>query len=148
LIQNSISQGGSGLIVGDSKQSIYRWRGSDPILLNNKVEADLSSYNIKNINLDKNWRSSKEIINFNNNFFKIASKSIFSSLYNEIVNIKDEYLKDNLLTTLNHSFNVYNDVDQRYPYEELKDKPLVGDFHVEASSIQIYEKLDQLDFSA
>ena len=40
LLHNSDSQGGENLIVGDVKQSIYRWRGSDWKLLDQTVPGE------------------------------------------------------------------------------------------------------------
>jgi ATP-dependent exoDNAse (exonuclease V) beta subunit len=62
-------------LVGDPKQSVYRWRGADPkifvsLLLNKKTPFSVQ----KNItNLPVNFRSRNEIIKFNNSLFKHAS---------------------------------------------------------------------------
>jgi ATP-dependent exoDNAse (exonuclease V) beta subunit len=74
LIINSLSSGYSNLIVGDEKQSIYRWRGSDWTLLNNTVFNDFRGDEINYTPLTENWRSGKEIIDFINDFFPKASK--------------------------------------------------------------------------
>ena len=66
---------GSLFLVGDPKQSVYRWRGADPkifvsLLLNKKTPFSVQ----KNItNLPVNFRSRNEIIKFNNSLFKHAS---------------------------------------------------------------------------
>lgn len=63
------------LIVGDVKQSIYRWRAGDWRLLNNiEAQFDNPESNIEIRNLQTNYRSEKNIIEFNNCFFKIASQ--------------------------------------------------------------------------
>lgn len=66
----------SNLIVGDVKQSIYRWRGGDWRLLNN-IQAQFSrpdnSLEIKT--LQANYRSACDIVNFNNCFFKAAAEA-------------------------------------------------------------------------
>lgn len=56
------------LIVGDVKQSIYRWRDGDWRLLNN-IEDHFAGKDIEIESLKKNFRSSKTIIDFNNAFF-------------------------------------------------------------------------------
>ena len=57
------------MIVGDVKQSIYRWRNGDWQLLNNiKSEFDNDS-DTQIETLDTNYRSAANIINFNNAFF-------------------------------------------------------------------------------
>ena len=72
LIENSLSSESSSLtIAGDPKQSIYRWRGGDVDAFINILENESPFYCKKyNLSLDRNFRSSKEIINFNNNLFK------------------------------------------------------------------------------
>lgn len=60
------------LIVGDVKQSIYRFRSGDWRLLND-IEDDFSKESINVEPLDTNWRSDRNIIEFNNSFFKIAA---------------------------------------------------------------------------
>ena len=72
LLHNSDSQGGENLIVGDVKQSIYRWRGSDWKLLDQAIPEEFDSH--KQTVLDTNWRSLSNIIEFNNGFFETASK--------------------------------------------------------------------------
>ena len=67
LLENSDSQDGKNLIVGDVKQSIYRWRGSDWKLLNNEIPSQFPTHEEKV--LDTNYRSLPNIVNFNNDFF-------------------------------------------------------------------------------
>ena len=63
------------LIVGDVKQSIYRWRSGDWRLLDH-IEREFPNANqqLSIRNLDKNYRSAKNVILFNNTFFTEASK--------------------------------------------------------------------------
>ena len=71
LISNSISAGHGCLLVGDVKQSIYRWRNSDWNILNNIDKGDFHQMvNIKP--LDTNYRSAKRVVEFNNDFFEKA----------------------------------------------------------------------------
>ena len=69
LILESIAGGNDNLIVGDVKQSIYRWRGSDWNLLNSDIYNDIPKESIVEMDLRNNWRSTKNIIGFNNAFF-------------------------------------------------------------------------------
>ena len=55
-------------IVGDIKQSIYRWRGGDWRLLNSQVIEDLGEENTEVIHLKPNYRSLKNIVDFNRIF--------------------------------------------------------------------------------
>ena len=72
LLHNSEGQGGENLIVGDVKQSIYRWRGSDWKLLDETIPGEFAEH--KETVLDTNYRSLSNIINFNNEFFKAAAQ--------------------------------------------------------------------------
>lgn len=80
LLGNSLStEKGSALLVGDAKQAIYRWRGGKaeqfidlfnknkrPFYIEQKVEM-----------LNENYRSFKNIVNFNNGFFKFLATRVF-----------------------------------------------------------------------
>ncbi|MDO5017054.1 MAG: UvrD-helicase domain-containing protein [Porphyromonas sp.] len=70
LIEEGLSKGYDSYLVGDVKQSIYRFRGTDSSLLNSKVmnDSDLSGY-INRQSLQKNWRSNEKIVVFNNEVF-------------------------------------------------------------------------------
>ena len=72
LVVNSLSEGCRTMIVGDVKQSIYRWRNGDWSLLANEVERQFSSLGVNTVILKNNWRSAPEIVNFNNTFFEKA----------------------------------------------------------------------------
>jgi len=76
FVMNAVDDGGQLLIVGDVKQSIYGWRGGDMKLLLHQVEKDIkvNSDNIKT--LDKNYRSGRNIIEFNNAFFTRAPEIV------------------------------------------------------------------------
>ncbi len=80
LIKNSLSEGYDNLIIGDVKQSIYRWRGGDASLLDHTVQT----VDFKNDSLERgaapgentNYRSAPGIVKFNNTLFhRIASTS-------------------------------------------------------------------------
>ena len=69
LLRNAISQSTdtSVLIVGDVKQSIYRWRGGDWRILGGEVAENLPDS--ERIPLKNNWRSLPNIVEFNNSLF-------------------------------------------------------------------------------
>lgn len=96
LIHNALSQEHTGLLlVGDVKQSIYRWRGSNPEqFLNLSVAGEGKKYNPflipKKIEpLDTNYRSLKNIIRFNNSFFTHIARYLKKEIYKQI------YLREN-----------------------------------------------------
>lgn len=69
------------LIVGDVKQSIYRWRSGDWRMLNNiKGEFPQVSDMLDIRTLTHNYRSSRRVINFNNAFFERAAEIEFNDL--------------------------------------------------------------------
>jgi len=72
LLKNSDSQGHENLIVGDIKQSIYRWRGSDWKLLADEVPATFPDSGTEV--LETNYRSLKNVVTFNNEYFKAAAE--------------------------------------------------------------------------
>ncbi|WP_439474282.1 UvrD-helicase domain-containing protein [Algoriphagus formosus] len=70
LLENSLASGNTNLLVGDVKQSIYRWRGGKLELLLTEVQKQIPSSYIKEKNLAKNYRSLPGIIQFNNALFQ------------------------------------------------------------------------------
>ena len=71
LIANSDSEGFENLLVGDVKQSIYRWRGSDWSLMAREVSEEFPD--AEEESLKGNWRSLRNIVGFNNEFFPYAA---------------------------------------------------------------------------
>ena len=70
LLLEGLSRGKRSLLVGDVKQAIYRWRGSDWRILNEEVQMALQRYTSpKAITLDTNRRSLRGIVEFNNMLF-------------------------------------------------------------------------------
>ena len=79
LIINSLAEGNQNLVVGDVKQSIYRWRNSDWNILAEKIYNDFHIEQITDRTLNQNWRSRKNIINFNNHVFE-SLKTVFEEV--------------------------------------------------------------------
>lgn len=80
LMVNSLGENNKAIIVGDVKQSIYRWRNGDWELLAKKVEEEFRHLGVNLVVLKDNWRSAKEIVEFNNHFFETAAPEL-SRLY-------------------------------------------------------------------
>ena len=76
LIINSLAEGNKNLLVGDVKQSIYRWRNSDYRILSEQIHTDFTENLVDEHHLEMNWRSDKNIIDFNNHIFENL-KTIF-----------------------------------------------------------------------
>ncbi len=75
LLVENMAQGNQCMLVGDTKQSIYRWRGGDWAILEG-VEKDSAFQKCKSIPLNINYRSKEEIVKFNNAFFPVAAKDL------------------------------------------------------------------------
>ena len=109
LLKECLShQDSKNLIVGDVKQSIYRWRSGDWRLLND-IEHEFDSSQIHSLPLSVNRRSSRRMIKFNNAFFKAASEEEYKQLAvdnaTEAEQLKKAYkdLKQEILDNVPHT---------------------------------------------
>jgi len=68
MAEEALSNGGSLFLVGDRKQGIYRFRGGDTSLMRRVPEA-FSQFNIFTEVLNRNYRSSRAVVEFNNYVF-------------------------------------------------------------------------------
>ena len=79
LISQGMSEGNDSLIIGDEKQCIYRFRNSDPTLLQSAVTEEFKPF-VDQAAIDSakntNWRSSAEVVRFNNALFDPASSAL------------------------------------------------------------------------
>ncbi len=89
LIANSLGLGKENLVVGDIKQSIYRWRNSSWDILANQITRDFQYMGINNVNLNANYRSDARIISFNNHFFQTFSNKL--AAHEQLVNATENY---------------------------------------------------------
>jgi len=89
LINHSLGSGYFSMVVGDAKQSIYRWRGGNMNLLAREVRQSLKPFDsiITEENLATNYRSKKNIIEFNNAFFQSIP-----AIVNEALEIREHTL--------------------------------------------------------
>ncbi|RMG74909.1 MAG: hypothetical protein D6722_01830 [Bacteroidetes bacterium] len=80
LVMDALSQGLGSLVVGDAKQSIYRWRNGDMKLLLQGVEADVAAFQqrARLKVLEANYRTSADIVGVNNVFFGWAAEYLAS----------------------------------------------------------------------
>lgn len=84
LIAESLSNQRDNLVVGDVKQSIYRFRNSDWKLLDEQLQQNFRSDEVQIETLRDNWRSCRHIVEFNNAFFT-AAPAILQNSYNEVL---------------------------------------------------------------
>lgn len=93
LVKNSADTGDKSLVVGDTKQSIYRWRGGNWKLLNGSVADDVGPHHVQFKGLDVNWRSATAIVNFNNWFFgnlNVQAEAYFGEVPEESQELLDQ----------------------------------------------------------
>ncbi|QJB57917.1 UvrD-helicase domain-containing protein [Pseudodesulfovibrio sp. zrk46] len=82
LSQECLAKGGSLYYVGDVKQAIYGWRGGDSALFDEVLsQPDLASLalNSGSDTLPNNWRSFRNVVEFNNEFFRNFENIIHAS---------------------------------------------------------------------
>lgn len=87
LISNSLAYNKFNLVVGDVKQSIYRWRNSDWKLLDEQLRDDFRTEQIQEEYLDTNWRSDKNIVEFNNSIFNEAARLLQLKLNGDLESV-------------------------------------------------------------
>lgn len=105
LMLENQAQGGHDLLVGDVKQSIYRWRNGDWKILAN-IDKELTRHNPEKLPLKTNFRSEYNIVQFNNAFFKTAAQLLD----------KNNKVEPGIFTT------IYDGVEQECPKEKMEDK--------------------------
>lgn len=113
LIKESLAYKKNNLIVGDVKQSIYRFRNSDWKLLDGKVQQHFDPELVKEETLKDNWRSCRHIVEFNNSLFTITP-ALLQDLYNEPLNTSSltEKEKEEFFTRI---MSAYQQCMQRVP---------------------------------
>lgn len=80
LVDNSLANGNDNLIIGDAKQSIYRFRNADSSLITTKVPASFSHAQLEikgtTPSENANRRSADAIVRFNNSLFRWLASDI------------------------------------------------------------------------
>ena len=89
LVRNSLASGNDNLVIGDVKQSIYRFRNSDPKLLQNEIYNDFPRQTDNSLSETKdantNWRSARNVVVWNNTFFSwLAEEHNLDQIYDNV----------------------------------------------------------------
>ncbi len=111
LLRECMDNGHSNLLVGDVKQSIYRWRSGDWRLLNGDIEKDFQNGAIDYRPLSKNFRSEPNVIHFNNIFLRATADIEVGAIAEETLPLAEQLRK------------AYSDVEQMLP----SNSPLQGE---------------------
>jgi len=84
--QDDFGVKGTLMIVGDPKQSIYRWRGgkAEQFIELSKDQNPFNNPDKRLEHLNKNYRSYSQIIKFNNDFFKLLSNEFEHPDYKDL----------------------------------------------------------------
>ena len=110
LLDNGLANQNMSMVVGDGKQSIYRWRNGEvgqivslPRIYKKPADSpsfdffEQTLYNNFNFNrLEKNFRSLKTIVDFNNEFFKFCAENYLSDECRKVYLEKDSELNKEL----------------------------------------------------
>lgn len=111
LVRNSLAEGFDNLIIGDVKQSIYRFRSTDSRLLGSEVEADTSLAPVISrgtaVEDSTNRRSAWPVVRTNNSIFRrlpgLVDRQLgtdrgdgpsAAGIYGDVVQAPDARLKD------------------------------------------------------
>jgi ATP-dependent helicase/nuclease subunit A len=107
LLAEGLANGHDSLIVGDEKQSIYRWRNGDWRILGS-IQQEMKPALVEVKKLDSNWRSQRNIIDFNN--------ALFTTLEQEI----NQSHVDHFGSESSELTNAYSDVIQQSGKKEVE----------------------------
>ena len=130
LLKNSLSMDHYNLVVGDVKQSIYRWRNSDWNLLGSQVYEDFKHENLQEENLDTNWRSDKNIVLFNNALFPEAAQWLQQKLNENL---------DPVLSSLPQLTGLQSKITDAYRQTEQNFRKHAGEGHVRFQFIERFD---------
>ena len=146
LVIDMIASNNKSLVIGDIKQSIYRWRNSDWSIMAESLPKDFASLGIQEETLPFNYRSKSNVIQFNNSLFKTASSHLQDKYNNEISSFNTD---ESLVPFTQNIKNLYNDVEQKIPGPANQSKGLVkvervdGENNVEVEN-NILENIPQI----
>ena len=145
LIINSISEGYENIVVGDIKQSIYRWRNSDWNILASLIAGDQDIFNVDKKSLKENWRSKRNIVDFNNRIFEAAKKILDNIFANDLQENSKTNRRKNGLEKDTMIADVFSDHIQELPGGEDREGGYVEisfvDYGKEKWESKVLEKL-------
>lgn len=175
LLLNNTAVGNENLLVGDLKQSIYRFRGGDVSLLQHRAISELGTHTIEDRSgtMDTNFRSSPEVVNFNNALYikdglpaLVVNKYLIPEIANEEIEagniILDAYSSEpqqckrinqsGYVEVAIHEFQLPKKADKKVApieetdIEEEEENESIGNW-VKLQLTQTLEKLAEKDFA-
>lgn len=138
-------------MVGDIKQSIYRFRNANPYIFKNKYDNYSLGQNGMKIDLVKNFRSRREVLSNINEVFNLVMDNIIGGAeYHEshqMVYGNTSYIEEGL-TDYNYDFEIleYTEPeDKKYSKEEIEIFAIAKDIKEKiASKYQVFNKDDKI----
>jgi len=130
LLSDILANNRFSMIVGDVKQSIYRWRNGDWRILNHAC-TELAT---RELSLNFNYRSESRVIAFNNDFFTESGR------------ILDEKHKEELFNSIESPFSMAYGKEQ--VHQKMTEKPDAGYVSVDFLQDGENEKYDEAVLSA
>ncbi len=135
LLENVLSEQGYALVVGDVKQSIYRFRNGDWKLLHSGVDDAFGSA-VKKHNLEFNWRSKRNVIEFNNSLFKHAAEQMHTMFVANLAAQGITYNKENVFV------EAYADVAQSIPNKKSNEGGYVCVSNIEGKKDEYLQNVE------
>lgn len=118
LLKNAIAEANGTLIdhliVGDVKQSIYRWRNGDWRILHSEAKRNIGELQVLDDSLKENYRSAANIIDFNNFLFKHSPAFLQSHLNSKVLEDGGPELFDTWWQTMGYDGIITGAYEQSY----------------------------------
>lgn len=148
---------GQNLVVGDVKQSIYRWRGAESNILGYQIQGDFPGQ-VEQVSLQYNYRSHAAVVNFNNKLYRLLSEDL-KQKYTDTIRLNfglaprsssNPEPEDSIGIQLENSFHLntifepYKEV-QALPPHGTKESGAVVLHHYETESAENFAKENLID---
>ncbi len=137
LLDNSLASGQANMVVGDVKQSIYRWRNSDWKILASDLDRDFRHQECFTHTLNYNYRSSEQIIRFNNTIFQLAPRELARMIEKELISSGASRAEADI--EIQRFKDAYADAVQQFPEKESTYKGMVR--------MEIMKEEDEISFN-
>lgn len=139
MAEEALSTGGTLFYVGDRKQAIYGFRGGD-VRLFDQLKTRFNDYNVQEETLSENWRSQKEIVEFNNSIFSIDNLRRF--IQTKEIAESDKNKKNAVVFTIDD----YKDIETIYSHAKQDYQPAFNKGLVSVEYVDIDKKEERCDY--